>query len=251
MDKHGYVNVAELLALRRFQALSVTLAEIQDIVANNDKQRFSLIPSSNPATSPSKASTSENSSAYLIRANQGHSLTISSEDLLKPVLPTDPDCPQQVVHGTNAAAWEGIYRSGGLKKMGRQHIHFSTGIPDYHNKTPSSNSNTNNAAPKSSPKAESDVADELEVVGEDGTKKSTSKVDAGQEAVISGMRKSATIMIWVDLARSAEQGGVKWWRSDNGVILTEGDHEGMVKMEWVDRVERRGTGEILWRRTEK
>ena len=210
-----------------------------------------MIPSSTSTPSPSKASISEDPLNYLIRANQGHSLAISSKDLLKPVLPTDADCPQQVVHGTYAAAWEGICRSGGLKKMGRQHIHFSTGIPDYHKKTPFSSSTTNAAALNSAQTADSNAADEVEVVGEDGTKESTSNVDAGREAVISGMRKSATTMIWVDLARSAEQGGLKWWRSDNGVILTEGDQEGMVKMEWVDRVEKRGTGEILWRRTGK
>ena len=133
--------------------------------------------------------------------------------------------------------------------MGRQHIHFSTGVPNYHKTTTVPNPSTIiTAAPNSSQTVERNATDEAEVVGEDGTKESASKVDAGHETVVSGMRKSATTMIWVDLVRSAEQGGLKWWRSDNGVILTEGDTEGMVKLEWVDRVEKRGTGEILWRR---
>lgn len=68
--------------------------------------------------------------------------------------------------------------------------------------------------------------------------------------VVSGMRANATIMIWVDVARSIHDGSLKWWRSENGVVLTEGDDKGMVSMQWFDRVEVRGTREVLWRRGE-
>ena len=64
--------------------------------------------------------------------------------------------------------------------------------------------------------------------------------------VISGMRKGASMLIWVDVKRSLEEGGLKWWRSENGVVLTEGDEDGVVRLEWVKRVVRRGTGEVLW-----
>lgn len=67
------------------------------------------------------------------------------------------------------------------------------------------------------------------------------------EQVVSGMRSSANILVWVDVKRSAREGGIKWWRSENGVVLTEGDGKGEVKLEWVRRVERRGTGEVIWR----
>lgn len=73
--------------------------------------------------------------------------------------------------------------------------------------------------------------------------------------VISGMRASASILVWVDVKRSAEEGGLKWWRSNNGVVLTEGDEKGVVKMEWVERVERRGKGtgeaQSIWKRGEE
>lgn len=53
-------------------------------------------------------------------------------------------------------------------------------------------------------------------------------------------------MIWVDVKKSLE-GGVEWWRSENGVILTEGVGEPkMLGFEWVAWVEKRGTGEILF-----
>lgn len=223
----------------------MTFPEIQDIVTNNDKQRFSLVPASLDNSSQS-LDTADDPSHFIIRANQGHSLAISSEDLLKPVLPTDPDCPQQVVHGTDMAAWMGILKSGGLKKMGRQHMHFATGIPDYHKKAALPKCVPEAAASQSSKEAGDSATDDIEVVGEDGTKNSALKANVDSDPVISGMRKSATIMIWVDLKRSAEKAGLKWWKSDNGVILTEGDIDGMLILKWVTRVEKRGTGDILW-----
>ena len=68
--------------------------------------------------------------------------------------------------------------------------------------------------------------------------------EKGQDTVLSGMRRDATVLIWVDVRRSAEA-GVQWWKSQNGVVLTEG-LEGKLGMEWFAWVERRGTGEVLW-----
>ena len=64
------------------------------------------------------------------------------------------------------------------------------------------------------------------------------------DVVLSGMRRDATILVWVDVRRSAE-GGVKWWRSANGVVLTEG-LDRKLGLEWVAWVEKRGTGDILF-----
>lgn len=61
------------------------------------------------------------------------------------------------------------------------------------------------------------------------------------EPVISGMRASATVLVWVDVRRSLAA-GMRWWRSANGVVLTEGDHDGVVRLEWVCRVLVRGRG---------
>lgn len=68
--------------------------------------------------------------------------------------------------------------------------------------------------------------------------------EGGGDVVMSGMRRDATVLVWVDVRRS-ERAGVKWWRSANGVVLTEG-LEGKLGLEWVAWVERRGTGEILY-----
>lgn len=70
---------------------------------------------------------------------------------------------------------------------------------------------------------------------------------AGPEKIVSGMRASAAVLIWVDVKRSLAAGALQWWRSANGVVLTEGDSNQVVRLDWVDRVERRD-GEVLWTR---
>ena len=76
---------------------------------------------------------------------------------------------------------------------------------------------------------------------------SSKTTDAEQEQVISGMRASADHLIWVDVKRSAAEGGLKWWKSANGVVLTEGDEKGVVGLKWVTRVELRRTREVIYR----
>lgn len=130
------------------------------------------------------------------------------------MLLSDPKTPHLVVHGTYPGPWESIKQSGGLKPMSRKHIHFATNLP-------SALPPLSRDRPVKVPMAE-----------------------GGGDVVLSGMRRDATVLVWVDVQRSA-QGGVKWWRSANGVVLTEG-LEGRLGMEWVVWVERRGTGDILY-----
>ena len=80
------------------------------------------------------------------------------------------------------------------------------------------------------------------------------------DTVISGMRPTCSTLMWVDLKRSALEGGVVWWRSRNGVILTDGvekiieNHNGeegpkkerVLEMKWVRWVEVRGGNKVLW-----
>eukprot|EP00250_Pteridium_aquilinum_P014401 c21965_g1_i1 orf=107-1342(+) len=113
----GYVVVTDLLKLgvktRAGIPLSVyTVDDILKAVERDDKQRFSLL--------------TENG-VLLIRANQGHSIkTIESDKLLKPIHSSDeiPVC----VHGTYMRNLSSILKTG-LKKMGRNHVHFASGLP--------------------------------------------------------------------------------------------------------------------------
>ena len=64
---------------------------------------------------------------------------------------------------------------------------------------------------------------------------------AKADPVISGMRGTSTILIYLDLP-AALNAGLKFGRSDNGVILTEGDESGMVPIKFFKRVEERRQG---------
>ncbi|KAL6713381.1 hypothetical protein ACLMJK_008846 [Lecanora helva] len=242
VDEGGWANVEDVLLWRRLASLKVTLAELTTIVTSNDKQRFQIIPQ--PASSPTATTTNPpssptpNPSAYLIRAVQGHSLpTVSAEKLLTPVSLSDPDCPNLVVHGTYPNSWREILKSGGLKPMSRNHIHFAIKEPD--------------SAPIQSGVDRGAKGTKVKELPEKGE-------GQGAEKVISGMRKGASVLIWVDLKRCL-RGGVEWWRSENGVFLTEGVERGaggvgegekkerVLGVEWIRWVERRGTGEVLWK----
>ncbi|KAG9551191.1 phosphotransferase KptA/Tpt1, partial [Aureobasidium melanogenum] len=217
LDAAGYINLKDVLNNQRIRGLKATLAEVKQIVAENDKQRFSLIhksaaastsgvPADDAATSttsdiPSQLPESDDPADYLIRANQGHSLEIASENLLTPI--TEENLPSTVVHGTTHAAWPLIIATGGLKKMTRTHVHFASGLP---------------AGFKSEDK------------------------DANAAPVISGMRNSSSVLVYVDIKKAMEA-GVKFWKSENGVILSEGDENGVISLKFFSKVEDRTGGQ--------
>ncbi|GAO46773.1 phosphotransferase KptA/Tpt1 [Saitoella complicata NRRL Y-17804] len=58
----------------------------------------------------------------------------------------------------------------------------------------------------------------------------------GEEGVISGMRKSCTVFVYVDMKKALEA-GIKFYQSANGVVLTEGNAEGKLSPEFFEKVE--------------
>jgi 2'-phosphotransferase len=205
--------------------MKVTFAEIREAVTENDKQRFKLIrideagagdgaskeddgtekdaeTKSQPSKSAAKVNEDDDPRNYLIRANQGHSIrTIAADDLLTRILPTDPaeNIPSIAVHGTTHAAWPAIVASGGLKPMGRNHVHFASGLP-------------------AGLKPESHQSSSSSKTTTDEREEDTATTAA---PVISGMRNSSTILIFLDVAR-ALAAGLELYRSANGVILSPG-----------------------------
>lgn len=93
LEAGGWVPLAPLL-----KYLKVTRQEVERVVAENDKQRFSL-------------------DGDRIRANQGHSVPVDLE--LKPQIP-----PAVLYHGTHPNVLASILKSG-LKPMSRHHVHLS------------------------------------------------------------------------------------------------------------------------------
>ncbi|KAJ1553935.1 tRNA 2'-phosphotransferase 1 [Nowakowskiella sp. JEL0078] len=109
ISQDGFVEVNDLLKHPKFQ--NITFSKIQELVKNNDKQRYLL-------TQIEKNGALTN----VIRANQGHSLQVEvqmEEIQDSSLIPT-------VVHGTYLKNWLSIAQNG-LKKMNRQHIHFAPG----------------------------------------------------------------------------------------------------------------------------
>jgi 2'-phosphotransferase len=173
---------------QRLKSLHVTFDDIRIATTDNSKQRFSM--KLNPALTTPPDPASENPSDWVIRANQGHSIAVDSAALLVPITIEAGNVPDVVVHGTYFGVYQAILDSGGLKRMSRNHIHFSTGLPE------------------------------------------------GKQGVVSGMRNDAELLIYVDIKKSLEDGEV-WWISENGVVLTEGDKNGVLGTKYWKRVEGR------------
>ena len=96
----GWVGVDTLLAALNRKGFGISRAELEEVVAKNDKQRFSFDQQK------------EN-----IRANQGHSIEVNLG--LSPLEP-----PEFLFHGTTSQAL-GLVLELGLQRMKRHHVHLS------------------------------------------------------------------------------------------------------------------------------
>ena len=96
----GWVRVYDLLSALGQRRFSLSRAELEEVVANNNKQRFSF-----------------DETGTRIRANQGHSVDIDLQ--LEPTAP-----PSTLYHGTGHQTAP-IIAHEGLRKMRRHHVHLS------------------------------------------------------------------------------------------------------------------------------
>jgi putative RNA 2'-phosphotransferase len=96
----GWVAIDALLAACAAKHFPVSRAELDEVVATSDKQRFAFDPS-----------------GTRIRANQGHSTLVDLQ--LEPVVP-----PETLYHGTVERSVASILQTG-LRKMARHHVHLS------------------------------------------------------------------------------------------------------------------------------
>jgi len=100
LDDAGWVSVNDLLRACATHGKPISLADLQRVVATNDKKRFAFDPT-----------------ATQIRANQGHSVAVE----LGYEGSTPPD---RLFHGTATRFLDSI-RVQGLTKQARHHVHLS------------------------------------------------------------------------------------------------------------------------------
>ena len=100
LDPSGWVPVADLLAACVAHGHRLTHDELDDLVEDNDKQRFAF-----------------DESGQRIRAQQGHSVAVDLG-----LAPAEP--PAVLYHGTAPGALPDIRRTG-LQKMSRHHVHLT------------------------------------------------------------------------------------------------------------------------------
>lgn len=100
LDPHGWALVADLLRRMAATGTPLTRAELDVIVAENDKKRFAF-----------------NDAGTKIRASQGHSIDVDLQ--FEPLLP-----PPELFHGTATTSVESILATG-LQSRSRRHVHLS------------------------------------------------------------------------------------------------------------------------------
>src|SRR5438067_2105819 len=100
LDAAGWVGVEEVLAACGRHGVAITRAELDEIVAGSDKQRFAF-----------------SDDGARIRASQGHSVQVELG-----YEPADP--PPTLYHGTVEKFLPSI-RENGILKGERHHVHLS------------------------------------------------------------------------------------------------------------------------------
>ena len=101
LDEHGWASVSELLSGINACGNEIDMKTLEEIVAEDDKQRYSF-----------------NEDKTKIRANQGHSVNVDVE--LKKAEP-----PEILFHGTGEKYVSSI-KSEGLKPKSRLYVHLSS-----------------------------------------------------------------------------------------------------------------------------
>ena len=96
MDRFGWVSVKQLIS-----KLGITMSDLEDIVSENDKQRFTF-----------------NENKTKIRASQGHSIKVDLE--LEETMPLP-----FLYHGTATKDLKSIYATG-LESRSRLYVHLSS-----------------------------------------------------------------------------------------------------------------------------
>ena len=111
-DRGGWVLLQDLQ--RHPSCRYQEVEAFQRVVTNDNKGRFELVGGK-------------------IRAVQGHKAGLNLDPALlgqTPILSEQQLGQAEIVHGTYVGAWDAIVRSGCVKPMEREHVHFARATPE-------------------------------------------------------------------------------------------------------------------------
>jgi putative RNA 2'-phosphotransferase len=103
LDQSGWASAPQLIEASRKHGFEFTLEELQNVVAGNDKKRFSL-----------------SEDGFWIRANQGHSIEVE--------LGYDSTVPPEILYHGTAERFLISIEQRGLIKGKRNHVHLSADV---------------------------------------------------------------------------------------------------------------------------
>lgn len=103
LDEHGWADVEKLLAGIKKTGRKINMEFLDEIVRTDEKQRYSF-----------------NEDKTLIRANQGHSISVDVEL-------NEQEPPEVLYHGTAVGFYQSIQKQG-IRPMSRLYVHLSKDI---------------------------------------------------------------------------------------------------------------------------
>lgn len=157
-----------------------------------------------------------NSNEHFISALQGHSISTINQtfQMIELNKNNDDDWPDFICHGTFRDKLLLIKNSNGLSKMNRNHIHFSFTIPDKFKKF-------------------------IEIDHENSNK------DNYNHDAISGIRSNANVLLILNIGK-IRNSNLKFYKSLNDVILSPGNENGLINLNYIDKIIDLNNGFITW-----
>jgi putative RNA 2'-phosphotransferase len=103
LEATGWANVNEMLRKMQEKGMNVDLAQLKEVVAKDNKQRYAF-----------------NADQTKIRANQGHSIAVD--------LGFEPQTPPEFLYHGTATRFLASIQKTGLESRSRQYVHLSDNL---------------------------------------------------------------------------------------------------------------------------
>lgn len=206
----GFISVKDLLLRPKLSKMQMDIPMLLNIVQNDAKGRFNIgyLDETGSIVIISDINSLQNDQNKLnklyICAAQGHTIKkvdnltdkkmalISSEMDVKTIKSISEEIMQNnPVHGSFFSNWKSILKDGGLRTMGRNHIHITSKLPKQFQFIFNKNTNI------------------------------LSKSNFVDNEIVSGMRSNCNLLFFIDIEKSALN-GISYWKSTNDVLLTTG-----------------------------